>query len=481
MKWETYERGYVTLFKLTLLLDGFKELKSEEFVETMYTNNRNGTTWCWARKDMDRIEKKLIEDLKSVKTAKIFLNKLVSGMNLMLDVYEKMISLDLTKMSNEEMLKVYKESNEEIAYSYAFANTQIDAFDQSPSEYFKKIIRGFFPKDMSQEEFAKIFAILTHPIYISFIKQEEIDVLKIVKKIKDNNLSIEDVDGDIKTLEEKYFWTFISWEQVKVRKFDDFKKIVKEQLNNVKDVNTLLKEEQNMGTEVQKKKDDIIKQYNVDKKINDYLELSDQFVRAHDLRKEAQMKTLYSHYLLLWEICKRTGEKESDLENLTFEELNEILKGKPLDKELVKKRRFSTTVTIIEKRRKLYEGKESEEIVKKELKENFEAGDEVKGSPASPGIVTGTVKICRDINSTKEKIKEGDILITGMTLPDYVIYMKKAAAIVTDEGGFTCHAAITARELKKPCVIGTRIATRVFKDGDLVEVDANKGIVRKIK
>ena len=59
--------------------------------------------------------------------------------------------------------------------------------------------------------------------------------------------------------------------------------------------------------------------------------------------------------------------------------------------------------------------------------------------------------------------------------------MKKAAAIVTDEGGITSHAAIVSRELGIPCVIGTKFATKVFKDGDLIEVDADKGIVRKIK
>ncbi len=59
--------------------------------------------------------------------------------------------------------------------------------------------------------------------------------------------------------------------------------------------------------------------------------------------------------------------------------------------------------------------------------------------------------------------------------------MKRAAAFVTDEGGITCHAAIVAREMKKPCVIGTKIATQIFKDGDMVEVDAQRGVVRIIK
>jgi len=59
--------------------------------------------------------------------------------------------------------------------------------------------------------------------------------------------------------------------------------------------------------------------------------------------------------------------------------------------------------------------------------------------------------------------------------------MKKAVAVITDEGGITCHAAIVSRELKIPCIVGTKIATRVLKDGDKVEVDADKGVVKIIK
>ena len=68
-----------------------------------------------------------------------------------------------------------------------------------------------------------------------------------------------------------------------------------------------------------------------------------------------------------------------------------------------------------------------------------------------------------------------------MTQPSYLAAIKKSAAYITDEGGITCHAAIVSRELKIPCIIGTKYATQVFKDGDLVEVDADNGIVRKIK
>ena len=83
----------------------------------------------------------------------------------------------------------------------------------------------------------------------------------------------------------------------------------------------------------------------------------------------------------------------------------------------------------------------------------------------------------------KEQIgeaQEGDIIVSTMTTPDFVPAMQKAAAIITDEGGITCHAAIVARELNKPCVIGTKFATEILKDGDEVEVDADNGIVTKL-
>ena len=79
-----------------------------------------------------------------------------------------------------------------------------------------------------------------------------------------------------------------------------------------------------------------------------------------------------------------------------------------------------------------------------------------------------------------EKMEYGDILVAIATTPAIVPAMKKAAAIVTDEGGLTCHASIVSRELEIPCVVGTRVVTKTVKDGDLVEVDATKGIVKRI-
>ncbi len=98
------------------------------------------------------------------------------------------------------------------------------------------------------------------------------------------------------------------------------------------------------------------------------------------------------------------------------------------------------------------------------------------GSRASPGIAWGPVKLIYDIKEIS-KVYEGDILVTMMTTPDFVPAMKKAAAIVTDEGGATCHAAIVSRELGIPCVVGTREATKKLKEGQIITVDAKRGIV----
>lgn len=104
---------------------------------------------------------------------------------------------------------------------------------------------------------------------------------------------------------------------------------------------------------------------------------------------------------------------------------------------------------------------------------------EIKGRSAFKGVVTGRVRVVtRKIHVPD--VQEGEILVSTMTTPDFIEAMKKSAAFVTDEGGITCHAAIIAREMKKPCVIGTKIGSKVLKTGDMVEVDAGKGVVRKV-
>ena len=103
------------------------------------------------------------------------------------------------------------------------------------------------------------------------------------------------------------------------------------------------------------------------------------------------------------------------------------------------------------------------------------ATENIKGTIAFKGKVKGRVRVIR--NPITQSLDEGEILVTGMTRPEFVPLMKLAGAIVTDEGGITCHAAIIAREMKKPCIIGTRNATQILKDGDMVEVNADTGVI----
>jgi len=104
----------------------------------------------------------------------------------------------------------------------------------------------------------------------------------------------------------------------------------------------------------------------------------------------------------------------------------------------------------------------------------------LKGVGASPGIASGKIKIVHDL-SELEKVNKGDVLVTKMTNPDMVVTMQKSAAIVTDDGGLTAHAAIVSREMGIPCIVGTKNATTKLKDGEVITVDGSSGKVYKGK
>jgi phosphohistidine swiveling domain-containing protein len=163
---------------------------------------------------------------------------------------------------------------------------------------------------------------------------------------------------------------------------------------------------------------------------------------------------------------------------LTKKELNDFFKNHKIPSKRELKNRYQNSILI-------FDEKDSRVLVGAELKEVediiFGSKDivKLKGLTAYPGKI---VAIARVINDPKlgAKLKKGEILISGMTRPEFLPIMERASAFVTDAGGILAHAAIVAREMKKPCITGTKIATKIFKDGDLVEVDANKGTVRKI-
>jgi len=112
-------------------------------------------------------------------------------------------------------------------------------------------------------------------------------------------------------------------------------------------------------------------------------------------------------------------------------------------------------------------------------KDDIDDMDQIEGTVAQEGTTTGVARVVTRKSQT-DKLNGGEVLISEMTTPDYISAMKRASAIVTDEGGMTSHAAITARELEKPCIVGAEIATHVLEDGDKVEVNADEGVVKVI-
>jgi phosphohistidine swiveling domain-containing protein len=168
--------------------------------------------------------------------------------------------------------------------------------------------------------------------------------------------------------------------------------------------------------------------------------------------------------------CKENNINYKDATMLTVSEFEDVLQGKKMieHNERYMKSSFAGPVDI------------SKEDFIKFSEESIEFNNILKGSIASKGLTSGTVKVILSRDDF-EKVNNGDILVASMTRPEFAPILSKCSAIITNEGGITCHAAIISRELGIPCIIGTKIATKVLKDGDMVEVDAYNGIVRIIK
>lgn len=186
------------------------------------------------------------------------------------------------------------------------------------------------------------------------------------------------------------------------------------------------------------------------------------------------------------EAARRMNWGVDDTCYLLSEELQKFLQtGTIVDKEIVRLRTEYSILLIENKIVRLLIGAEAWQYAKEYLPEkNITSVKEARGTIGSPGIVRGRViRFIEENNLIKkmQTMRVGDILITSNTRPDMIVACRKAAAIVTDEGGILSHAALVSREFGIPCVIGTKEATRIFQDGDIIEVDADHGVVRLIE
>lgn len=201
------------------------------------------------------------------------------------------------------------------------------------------------------------------------------------------------------------------------------------------------------------------------------------------LRKEGEPIFYILMGKLLKEIAKRTGVTVNDLFFYDDNELHLLYKGKKLSNSVLLSRKKGYALWIMDGKMEMLTGQRFKKMWKW-VNSRFKVLEQgkIKGVVANKGMAKGTVRLIlhtkRNISKDVSKFKKGEVLVTEMTRPATILACRKAAAIVTDEGGVICHAAIISRELNIPCIVGANIATQVLKDGDEVEVDANEGIVR---
>jgi len=190
-------------------------------------------------------------------------------------------------------------------------------------------------------------------------------------------------------------------------------------------------------------------------------------------------RSMLAHF---WNLLqKKTGIKSDLLDKLTPQEIIDYINGESLPNkpELEQRKEWCIFWYDALLQKVCYEYDSSITITFPFLEETKKSGQTISGTTAFPGKVIGVIRRVDNIKDL-QKYKPGEIIVSINTSPDLMSALRTCSAIISDEGGITCHATIVARELKKPCIIGTKNATKVLKDGDMVEVDANKGIVKKV-
>ncbi|MFA4818865.1 MAG: PEP-utilizing enzyme [Patescibacteria group bacterium] len=379
----------------------------------------------------------------------------------------------LGKLMDKDLLALYKQYYKLFVNRFT-SSAIIDHFALGTDEYIANILRKEMGKIKKESEFTEIFSIATAPTKQSFINESEMKLLALALK---PHLSAK----DLQNYQKDYFWIKNNYYQARNLTVTDFKKeisIWKKSGANLTAKYWQLKNASRMNA---RKKNILFKKYKLSKLLRTLLKISDDFTWWQDERKKSTYLNIHIGSCILGEMAKRRGYNPEVMKYLLPVEVGSMfLKGIPSAQELKNRQKGCAFVVW---HGGFYVATGKQVTVLRNLMFSSKNKDEVKdlrGLTASVGRVIGPVKV---VNSVREisKVKKGDILVAVMTRPDYIVGIKKAAAIVTNEGGITCHAAIVARELGIPCIIATKIATEVLHDGDLVEVNANHGVVTVLK
>jgi rifampicin phosphotransferase len=327
---------------------------------------------------------------------------------------------------------------------------------------------------------------MTMPLELSIFSKERIYFLDLCMKVKKNPKLIEKRDKkffkELNNYSKKYFYARTSFYEAVTLNEGTLVNLIKENIekNSFESLKSEFTKLSSGVKHLKEKQKNFKKLFIPTKEEKDYLWYFTIMHSWQDERKVSMMT--HFNYLaeLLREVSNRTKVDYDTIALMTLKEVEDLILGKKIDLNEVASRK-NGLFFIYTKEKVLRFYKEEAKELFKSIPSAVKSTEIIKGAVACKGNgkrIIGKVRIVH--NPAKDIFNDGEILVTTMTRPEFVPIMQKALAIVTDEGGLTSHAAIVSRELGTPCVIGTKVATQVLKDGDLVEVDANKGIVKKL-
>lgn len=387
-------------------------------------------------------------------------------------VSKRLSGINLEKVSNRELLQIYRNfilPNVEQFYVRMWTVFNI-------GEPLANVIRVNLRKYLKDEkEVNEVILKLSSPLKPNDVLQERMDLLKIA--IQKNKLSKSEIKSKVRNHTKKYrHIPMFDFDHEPYPEEHFFK-----ELKNIKNPAKELRELKSLFKSRQEDFKKILIKIKPDKKFKLLLNFLKSNVFLRDYRDMIRQKLNLELRSFYEEAGKRLKLDVSEVATLTNDEIKKYLRNnKSFPKDIIKQRKNYYLLIQKSSKVEMYSGARGLAEFKKRVKNvKLTKVNILSGTIGSVGVARGRAKLVYT-NKDLNKIKKGDILITSMTRQDFVPALRLARAVVTDEGSVTAHAAIIARELKIPCLVNTKKAMEIFKDGDMVEVDANKGIVKKI-
>ncbi len=304
--------------------------------------------------------------------------------------------------------------------------------------------------------------------------------LKNIKKFKDAPPGLK---SGLKEHAKNYFWIQNNYKRAKILTAEYFWKEAAGIAgnNSLKSLKSALRKFKNYATDAKIKKSKIVAKLNLTERDKAFFKLAALWSELQDEKKKLAL--LSNHFLFSFagEFAKRLKMPLNEFYVLSPKEIREaLLENKKIFRKTIKDRISRGVFISVPSGATWISSKNAKKIWQLLFPKNKSM--ELKGMVAS----TGGIKKCRGViqiilDPDKSKFKKGNILATSMTRPEFVPLMKKVKAIIANEGGVTSHAAIVSRELNIPCIIGTKNATDVLKNGDLVEMDMGSGVIKILK